>query len=258
MQGVFQGMRVAEEGGGEGSRTPNVSLSSSIIEETKLNCSSPTSPLRYITPGSGTRLSWVCSSLLPLPNSRPMSEGQGLSLGSRSQPARLTPHPAPPLPLGTLPHSLPVGAHPSLCPGAWEPVQQLQQLMGPGLPCSHPPSGSWARLEPRKRAPTRCRSGRVELGWGFCQEEATRPLGRPFPTHPPQGGELCPKSIVPGGPIRATFGGSLQTLWEDESQLLRHVRLTTSNLAHPPLSSSCHFYSTLSQQLSSFCFGWLS
>ena len=26
----------------------------------------------------------------------------------------------------------------SLCPGAWEPVQQLQRLMGPGLSCSHP------------------------------------------------------------------------------------------------------------------------
>lgn len=91
-----------------------------------------TSPAKVHAPGSSTRLSWVWSSFPPLPNSRPMSEGWCLSLGSRSQRAR------PTSPVGTLPHSLPVGAHPSLCPGAREPVQQLQQLMGPGLPCSHP------------------------------------------------------------------------------------------------------------------------
>lgn len=63
---------------------------------------------------------------------------------------------------------------------------------------------------------------RVELGWGSVKKEATRPLGRPFPTHPAQGGELCPKSIVPGGllePLFEAFGRP----WEDESQLLRHV-----------------------------------
>lgn len=62
-------------GGGKGSRTPNVSLPSSTTGGTEPKQSSLTSPLKYATPGCGACLSWVCSSLPPLPNSRPMSEG---------------------------------------------------------------------------------------------------------------------------------------------------------------------------------------
>lgn len=57
---------------GKGDRIPNVSLKS-IMGKIELNCSSLTPPQIH-TPGSDTRLSWVCSSLPPLPNSRPMSE----------------------------------------------------------------------------------------------------------------------------------------------------------------------------------------
>lgn len=125
----------------------------------------------------------------------------------------------------------------SLCPGAWEPVQQLQRLMGPGLSCSHPLAAGQGCSQGRgpllgagvggySQAGGSVRGGKLPLG-----REAALPLTgvQGFP----RGGELCPKIAMPGGPVRAISLGSLGRYGK--------TRANCSGMsASPPLTQHIH------------------
>lgn len=137
-----------------------------------------------------------------------MSEGWGLSLGSRSQRARLAP-----------PHLSP-SAH-CHTPACWGPSQSLPRgfrthaaaaATDEPRPALLPPSGSWQGCGQRKVS----YQGQEKEGTqaGVLSEEATCPQRREAPTLEskcglPLGVEICPKIAMPGDPVRDLSLGSL-------------------------------------------------
>lgn len=132
----------------------------------------------------------------------------------------------------------------SLCPGAWEPVQQLQRLMGPGLSCSHPLAAGQGCSQGRGPLLGAGIGGYSQAGGSVRGGKLTPRERSSPPPHRgprlPQGRGALPQDCHARGPCQSHFFGKPWTLREDKSQLLRHVCLTSSNPAYPLLGSSCH------------------